>query len=425
MKKTNLSFFMALAMISSLFFSCRDPFGKTTNNVTITLDANGGKASDGKTSVTMTAPEGTKINLVDNIFSRTGYTYLGQAKDKDSATIDYADKAEIEFNTDFTLYAIWSKDTLGGVPTEVKASTLNSKPAISWKGVTAATKYIVYINVKNDSASATEYVTLDEEEIELETKYMNTLTVENDVYTRQVSFSNGEGNYYFWVKAANDDEISDFSSVVKLANGTVTAPTGVTVAQSDSIKNKIIVSFEKENGMYYRLYESKTNDFATATLRTKSVSKNQNFTVSEDGTYYFWITRTDGADISKAESDPSEAVSVSFTRDELKTPTETSATLGTDNKTVTVNWTEVDTKKPGKFLLYYIYDSGNPTSKTFTDATLITLDGSATSKKIENLGKGYFYWWILEADDDPTIYADTEKSTVNAFAHTESFTSKS
>lgn len=28
------------------------------------------------------------------------------------------------------------------------------------------------------------------------------------------------------------------------------------------------------------------------------------------------------------------------------------------NKTITVNWTKADTKKPGKFLLYYIYDEG-------------------------------------------------------------------
>ena len=413
MKKTNLSFFMALAMISSLFFSCRDPSGETTNNVTITLDANGGEASDGKTSVTMTAPEGTRINLVDNIFSRTGYTYLGWAKDKDSVTIDYADKAEIEFNTDFTLYAIWSKDTLGGVPTEVKASTLNSKPAISWKGVTAATKYIVYINVKNDSASATEAANLDEENIGIAIR-TNTLTVENDVYTYEVFLQNGNGNYYFWVKAANDDETSDFSSVVKVTKGTLEAPKAPTVAQSSDTKNKITVSIEKEDGKYYRLYESTTNDFSKASMKSYTLGKKQDFTVSEAGTYYYWITAADMPYKSNAESDPSEAVSVSFTRDELKTPTETSATLGTDNKTVTVNWTKADTKKPGKFLLYYLYDEGKIIeTPSIKNATLIVLDGASTSKKIENLGKGYFHWWILEADDDPTIYANTEKSTVN------------
>lgn len=63
-------------------------------------------------------------------------------------------------------------------------------------------------------------------------------------------------------------------------------------------------------------------------MKSYTLVKKQDFTVSEAGTYYYWITAADMPDKSKAESDPSDVVTVSFTRDELKTPTETSATLG-------------------------------------------------------------------------------------------------
>lgn len=55
---------------------------------------------------------------------------------------------------------------------------------------------------------------------------------------------------------------------------------------------------------------------------------------------------------------------------------------------------------------------------SITNATLPVLGGSATSKKIENLGKGYFHWWILEADDDPTISENTAKSTAKDIPET-------
>ena len=412
-----------ILMTIMMVMGCKKEPDPEKDFVTLTMDANGGADADGETQWEMHAPKGSKANLLENEFVRDGYIFLGWANDKDATTIDYEDKANYTFTGNKTIYAVWEKIALAGAPTNVAAATLYSRDGISWKAVNGATKYIIYKNLKNDTATAEEYKTIKKSDFNYlqETK---SLKIENDVITSEVFFNSGKGLYYFWVKAANDEETSDFSSVVIINNGNLQALQSLTVAKSTTIKNKVRFTFDYDYLKSYKLYENTTNDFASATLRTKSILKTYDLTLNESGTYYYWITVVDALSTNgRAESAPSPVASIEFTRDELKTPTTTNASLGADNTTVTVTWTKVDDKKPGQFLLYYYYNNGNhsPTGTTIDDYTLIVLDGGVTSKAIQNLGTGSFYWYILEADDDPSIFTNTKKSTPDDIAHTQNF----
>ena len=76
---------------------------------TVTFDANGGTgAMDAQVVKKETATE-----LKANTFAREGYTFAGWATKKDATAAEYVDKAQVTFNADITLYAIWTANVSG------------------------------------------------------------------------------------------------------------------------------------------------------------------------------------------------------------------------------------------------------------------------------------------------------------------------
>lgn len=389
MKKLLSGVLMLMAIL--MLTGCPQAQDPEKDFVTLTLDANGGVDADGETQWEMHAPKGAKANLLENEFVREGYIFLGWADDKNATTIKYADKANYTFTDNKTIYAVWEKIRLAGAPV-VTLTTANSKPAITWNAITGATKYTIYWNLKNDSATATVATTSDK-------TYIGTyVTLVNDIYTYTPSFTKGKGLYYYWVKAENEEEVSDFSSVIKINNGNLKAPETFTITQSADTKNTVSITFEdsESDNFDYVVYQNSTNDFATATKATPtSYRLLREVYVNEAGMRYFWITKTEQYKTGYAESEPSEAISINLAGDELKAPTVSSATKASSE--ITITWTKVDTKNPRYYHIYYYTKDSNP---NIADATMVWVDGRETKKRItlSEALTGPFYWWILEAD---------------------------
>lgn len=123
MTKKFISFFGIFLILLSVFFagcstdsesgSADDPIPttpaqepqKTSNDITITFNANDGTSAPATT--TQTAKSGTTVTLKENTFTRTGYTFQGWAVYKNTDYISYKDKASYTPSSSITLYAVW------------------------------------------------------------------------------------------------------------------------------------------------------------------------------------------------------------------------------------------------------------------------------------------------------------------------------
>ena len=88
---------------------------KTT--YTVTFDANGGIGTIASISV----EEGSEIELPENTFTKTGYSFAGWATSADG-NVSYSDKAKISITGNITLYAKWT------VVAENAVNAINSLP---------------------------------------------------------------------------------------------------------------------------------------------------------------------------------------------------------------------------------------------------------------------------------------------------------
>lgn len=89
---------------------------KTT--YTVTFDANGGNGTIASISV----EEGSEIELPENTFTKTGYSFAGWATSADG-NVSYSDKAKISITGNIMLYAKWT------VAAENAVNAINSLPA--------------------------------------------------------------------------------------------------------------------------------------------------------------------------------------------------------------------------------------------------------------------------------------------------------
>lgn len=394
--KKNKIVFLSL-MVLSLFVGCKQP---EPVMITVTLDPNGGVGEKN----TLTAEEGYSMPLPENKYTRENYSFGGWSKASDSTIVAYADKAEYTFTEDETLYAIWNKLDLGAAPATIKMEEKDGSITITWDKVTAATKYIIYSASVNDSAKAKEEVSLETSVM----KKMSTVTETATSYTYKIAVI-GSGLHYYWIKAANEEKTTDFSKVVIFNKDNLQPVKDLTVTKSAKIKNKVTFTWDGNNTLslpQYALYQGKTDDFSKATLRTKNSSKGQEITLNESGTYYFWIKTSNFGSTEGIASAESASVKIDFTYEALVSPAITDATKTGNN--VKITWEDTGA---ACYLVYYVYEKDLITSnKTFKDAKLLNCFYGRRTGTIENIEAGCLYVWVVAADDDPSVVADTKKS---------------
>jgi hypothetical protein len=147
------------------------------------------------------------------------------------------------------------------------------------------------------------------------------------------------------------------------------------------------------------VYYNTSNDSSTAKVLTDyTYSSKYSTTLSETGTYYFWVRAADDFTSSSSLSSFSNVASLSFTYTKLKVPTNVQVELSTTElNTVTVSWT---TTGANYYRVYY--------GTTNDTASAILLDKwiSSTSYSKTFSASGTYYFWVKSAngysDTDPT-----------------------
>jgi uncharacterized repeat protein (TIGR02543 family) len=76
---------------------------------TVTFNGNG--ADNGATMSAQTIGEANKVALSANVFTRTGYTFLGWSESASATTATYTDKQQITVSKDTVLYAVWKMNS--------------------------------------------------------------------------------------------------------------------------------------------------------------------------------------------------------------------------------------------------------------------------------------------------------------------------
>ena len=214
-------------------------------------------------------------------------------------------------------------------PIDVSAAqseTSYNNVTVSWRDSSEAYKYVIYYNTTNDSSTATKASGSGYVSVEYDSKYNKTGFYKG---SKDVALAES-GTYYFWVKAVDgnkqESEFSSVSEVVVFTAGSLNAPVNVVVTKSTETPNKVVITWKdsKEANKYY-IYYNTTNDSSTATKvsgsgyvsveydsnynKTGLYKGSKEISLSESGTYYFWIKGLDG---NNKESEFSETVSFIF-----------------------------------------------------------------------------------------------------------------
>ncbi len=304
-----------------------------------------------------------------------------------------------------------------------QSTTTTNAVVVTWKDSFCYDKYYIYYNTTNDSATATKVSLAGYAYKETNTDYYKG--------TKEVSLSKS-GTYYFWIKAVDgNNKESEFSKSVSCAftwKG-LSAPIDVTAEQSQTSPNTIIVTWRDTVEAYkYYIYYNTTNDPTTATKVTLAgyayKESNSSYykgtkevSLSESGTYYFWVKAVDG---SNQESDYSESCSCTFTAQSLDAPIDVSAEQRqTAYNIITVTWR--DTVEAYKYYIYY-----NTTNDSGT-ATKVTLAGYAYkesnssyykgTKEVSLSESGTYYFWVKAVDgtNHESEFSTVSEATVFTF----------
>ena len=240
-----------------------------------------------------------------------------------------------------------------------------------------------------------------------------------------------------------------FATVISCSNGSngtdvhteandyaFSKPTIISVEPSTSKANTVTVSWnalENDEVTYYWIYYSTTNDTSSFTRPdaaahaglyvTKGIGK-YDITLSENGTYYFWIKAANGISTSDATkfSDFSNTISYSFTHTALITPTNVSVSASTKRaNTVTVSWTASDAA------YYWIYYSTSNDTSALTRPQENVHAGLYVTKGIGSYDivieeSGEYYFWVKAADSyysSSTNSSDFSTSSTYLFTYSE------
>lgn len=132
------------------------------NQYTIHYDANGGTGSMNDSSVTYNG----KYTLSKGVFHKSGYSFLGWSKTKESDVADYDDQEEITYKTasDLTLYAVWGNGQYkvsfnpNGAPGDQKAVTIKTGETTALEKNSYVRKGYIFLGWNTDeNASSVSY----------------------------------------------------------------------------------------------------------------------------------------------------------------------------------------------------------------------------------------------------------------------------
>lgn len=199
-------------------------------------------------------------------------------------------------------------------------------------------------------------------------------------------------------------------------------PTNVSVTKSTSKANSVTISWnavENDEVTKYWIYYGKTNDTSSFTQPNATAYagfwvKNgvgaYDITLSESGTYYFWVKATNESGTSNAPkfSDFSSAKSYVFTYASLTTPIVQSVSLSSEKaNTATVTWTASDAA------YYWIYCSTTNDTSSLTRPNASAHAGLCVTKGFGTYDivleeNGPWYFWVKAAD---ASYSSTVNSS--------------
>jgi subtilisin family serine protease len=163
------------------------------------------------------------------------------------------------------------------------------KVRISWLSSENTTYYQVFRSYRNDSTSATQVGSIDHPSL----LYDDT------------SADPGV-KYYYWVKACNGFNCSDFSASDSGWRGTGTstplAPTGVTASDGE-FENKVRITWYEVGGAnYYQMFRNEINNPNSDSIIADSITNwlYDDLTAERGKEYYYWVKacKTQGQDCS-------------------------------------------------------------------------------------------------------------------------------
>ena len=197
-------------------------------------------------------------------------------------------------------------------PTDIQTTqseTSYNNVTVTWRDSKKASKYYIYYNTTNDSATATKYSSYGYASVEYDSSYNETGYYKG---SKDIALAES-GTYYFWVKSvdgtSNESEFSECATAI-FTYSALNAPIDVSAEASTSKSVKITWRDSKKASKYYIYYKT-TNDSATATKYSSygysSVEYDSNYNEtgyykgSKDidiptGVYYFWVKSVDGTD---------------------------------------------------------------------------------------------------------------------------------
>ncbi|MBQ7612889.1 MAG: hypothetical protein IJU92_07455 [Spirochaetaceae bacterium] len=279
----------------------------------------------------------------------------------------------------------------------IQSTTTSNAVEITWRTSVKSYKYYIYYNSENNPLTATicyKYGAVGEE---YDSSFKKTGFFKG---SEKVSLSES-GTYYFWVKGVSKDNVEGNFSKVASCNFTaskLSTPIDITASQSETSYNNVTVTWRDTlKASKYYIYYSKTNDPSTATKyslfgvatdeydasfnKTGFYKGSQDISLSESGTYYFWVKGVDG---TGKESDFSTSSNCSFTYATLNAPIDVTVAISTtDSSKLTVSWR--DEKKANKYYIYY------STTNDSSTATKYSLFGVATDEYDSSFNKTGFY----------------------------------
>ena len=182
------------------------------------------------------------------------------------------------------------------------------------------------------------------------------------------------------------------------ANGAY-APTDVKAELNSNTVNGITISWTSTGAKTYWVYYNTSNDSSTAKVLTDyTFSSKYSTTLSETGTYYFWVKAADDFTPSSSLSSFSNVASLSFTYTALQVPANVQVVLSTEKlNTVTVKWDSTGAK------YYWVYYG---TTNDTASAILLEKFVSSASYSKTFSASGTYYFWVKSAngynDTDPT-----------------------
>ncbi|UTC42639.1 hypothetical protein [Treponema sp. OMZ 857] len=169
------------------------------------------------------------------------------------------------------------------------------------------------------------------------------------------------------------------------------APTDVKAELDSNTVNGITISWTSTGAKTYWVYYNTSNDSSTAKVLTDyTFSSKYSTTLSETGTYYFWVRAADDFTSSSSLSSFSNVAPLSFTYTTLQVPANVQAELSTEKlNTITVSWTTTGAK------YYWVYYG---TTNNTASAILLSDTVSSTSYSKSFSASGTYYFWVKSAD---------------------------